>query len=343
MGFDDLPEELLELILSFLTTEPPSVRKVFEEPSLDLPCSDDAPLKRLSLVSKQLRRIVFPLLLEYSRVALSDELVPFCIADTAAHEHSRLFQKGSESVQRELSLPSPDQVSERLRFKPFNLWFPCLPSSYLAYIYLLRRNKLHSLVKSLVVYTAQPFIDTSHMGLDNDLLPAKFATRRAYLEAVEIWTTLFSSLDPERLIVVAPPSTLAAVFCWQFFWPDAWAFAIPFQSIELRRQGPRESRTPEDLERFPLCLPFHPLSYKWSEIALNDGSFLSAYSTYEYFYKRPPLYRRTFVEHFWTDMVLVRTVIPFLTQPSSHGIVKSSVFCVTHLSSPSTSGKLGCV
>lgn len=68
MDLNTLPEELLVHVISFLSPPAPSSLKIRHEPNLQLACSDYTPLKNLSLVSKQWRRLVLPALFRFSRL-----------------------------------------------------------------------------------------------------------------------------------------------------------------------------------------------------------------------------------------------------------------------------------
>lgn len=68
---DNLPDELLLHIISYLDHGPPSTPHFFDEPDpLTLTSFRDQPLKELSLVSPRWRRIVKPLLFQYLRFTL---------------------------------------------------------------------------------------------------------------------------------------------------------------------------------------------------------------------------------------------------------------------------------
>lgn len=68
-----LPNELLDLILSELSTEPPSARKLHHPPSLDLTQSRTKDLKHLAQSSSALLEFVRPWLFRHARLDLCDE------------------------------------------------------------------------------------------------------------------------------------------------------------------------------------------------------------------------------------------------------------------------------
>lgn len=71
---DRLPEELLEHIISYLDTPPPSQTQNPQEPSVASLFSTVCPLKSLMTVSRQWRRLVEPVLFKYLKVTVEDDL-----------------------------------------------------------------------------------------------------------------------------------------------------------------------------------------------------------------------------------------------------------------------------
>ncbi|MCJ1367459.1 hypothetical protein MMC16_006592 [Acarospora aff. strigata] len=68
LRLEDLPNELLGHIISLLDTEAPSIRKLTEEPSLDLTVSETRHLKNISLTSRHFRQLSIPRLFRCCRV-----------------------------------------------------------------------------------------------------------------------------------------------------------------------------------------------------------------------------------------------------------------------------------
>ncbi|KAJ5188715.1 hypothetical protein N7472_007729 [Penicillium cf. griseofulvum] len=68
-----LPNELLDQIISYLSTEPPSFRQVHHTPSLELTQSPTKDLKHLELCSRRLFQLVRPVLFTHVRLNLHDE------------------------------------------------------------------------------------------------------------------------------------------------------------------------------------------------------------------------------------------------------------------------------
>lgn len=84
----NLPEELLEQIIALLDVPPPSQAQNTQEPSPAQLFLPNSPLKQLSLVSKQWRRLVEPVLFKCIRLCLDDEMET-CEAFSRRHEYWR--------------------------------------------------------------------------------------------------------------------------------------------------------------------------------------------------------------------------------------------------------------
>ncbi|KAI1322148.1 hypothetical protein F5Y16DRAFT_53651 [Xylariaceae sp. FL0255] len=137
-----------------------------------------------------------------------------------------------------------------------------------------------------------------------------------------LWTTLFSVVDPLRFMLMAPPSTLAALTSRRLDIDDNWCFEHPYTIISMSRASrdatdrveqddtPVESTAvkattsytaqPEGRVRSalvnryltprpkgpPLCLLFS--LRPWTSLLLNEGSFIPAYRNYDYGERKPP-------------------------------------------------------
>ncbi|PWY64625.1 F-box domain protein [Aspergillus eucalypticola CBS 122712] len=104
------------------------------------------------------------------------------------------------------------------------------------------------------------------------------------------WRPVLDSLDPLRIIVIAPPPFLAAMLDTRIMDGHSWAFEIPFQVLQLE-QNSRVFKPPL------LSEPKHPASLfetrVWSSFAFNESSSLRAYNHYEYFmFQVPSLFNK---------------------------------------------------
>lgn len=123
------------------------------------------------------------------------------------------------------------------------------------------------------------------------------------------WDVLFRYVDPSQVTLLGPPSTLACLLNCSIRMLDSWAFpGMQYQLVTLRRPSPtRGSSSPQQPKRttgYHRCESVHlrlgpndparpalaSLLYirPWTALLINEGSYLQAYSTYEYFHKEPP-------------------------------------------------------
>jgi hypothetical protein len=105
------------------------------------------------------------------------------------------------------------------------------------------------------------------------------------------WARLLSSVNPETLTIVAPPFHFTELAHCSIVDCDAWAFNIPFQILQLRQ--PRKQLASVSLETSENNL-FN--ARPWTEMVVNEGSALKAYSTYEYFHRQIPSLVCTFAK-----------------------------------------------
>ena len=97
------------------------------------------------------------------------------------------------------------------------------------------------------------------------------------------WARLLNRVPVRTLTVVAAPEVfaeLAGIHAWS---NDAWAFDMPFQILRLE-QTPEAARAKIDYDDLPNFLTARP----WTGMAFNEGSSISAYTTYEFFLRRTP-------------------------------------------------------
>ncbi|KAJ4290617.1 hypothetical protein N0V90_010835 [Kalmusia sp. IMI 367209] len=298
---DKLPNELYIRIASHLDVQPPSITKFTHEPTVDLTCSNETPLKALSQVSWRWRKIVLPILFRFSRIPLdkNPEWVPIDarildnmqgqLSKLSAHElqvYTRMRSKFKSTdlgaafeIQFDEVLMNLCRIEEDdnvLKECPHMLWFPHFPRSFADFLRFMRQYELKHHIKSVVVHTNKEY------GLYD------VPETDAYLGRVvhELWTQLFTSLDPTRIVVAAPPSTMAGLLDAHMLSSDAWAFDMKMHYVEFSMQEP--SRLAH-MDRN--CRPWsNALVHRrpWTHLSYNEGSSIKAYSTYEYHLKKSP-------------------------------------------------------
>ncbi|KAL5115539.1 hypothetical protein ACEQ8H_006602 [Pleosporales sp. CAS-2024a] len=297
---DFLPNELLIQTASHLSTEAPSVTKFAREPCSNLTASVSTPLKFLSLVSWRWRKITLPILFRYSRIALDQEpqwvLVDARLLDSMQMQMKKLSNHECQiynklrSKFKTSALFAYDEVfdnllinlcriqegDEFLKAVPNLLWLPHLLKKFGNFTNFVAQYNLKLHIKSLVIHTTKEY-DLRHVSKADAPLA----------RAVEdIWSSIFNHLEPSRVVVAAPPSTLAGLLDTQMVSGDAWAFNMKMHYIELVQPEPlRVEHLRSNCRNWNLGLIHRR---PWSHLGYNEGASIAAYSTYEYHLKQSP-------------------------------------------------------
>jgi hypothetical protein len=299
-NMNSLPNELLIQIASHLDNSPPSITNFSHEPTNHLTESDVTPLKLLSLVSWRWRKITLPILFRYSRVALDKEPqwvpVDARLVDsmqtqltklsnhefTIYHKMRSKFKSSSGFAYDEafddllINLVRIQEGDEFLKAVPHILWLPHLSKAFDGFAGFVRKYDLKHHVKSVVVHTNKEYSLRHVSTADAPLAHA----------VTDIWSSIFRHLEPHRLVVAAPPTTLAALLDTQVMSADIWAFEMKMHYVELLQQEPsRLSHMSSN------CRPWNSaLIHRrpWYHLGYNEGSSITAYSTYEYHLKQSP-------------------------------------------------------
>jgi hypothetical protein len=297
---DSLPNELLAQIAAQLDISAPSIAKFAHEPSAQLTCSESAPLKSLSRVSWRYRKIVLPILFKYSRLELdpTPQWVPLDarLIESMQHQLTTLsnheltiyhkmrskFKSSSVFAFDEafddllINLCRVQESDNFLKTAPSILWLPHLSGTFEAFERFVAQYALKHHIKSVVVHTEREY-ELRHVSTADAPLARAVA---------EIWAQVFSVLEPTRVILAAPPSTLAGLLDTQMVSADTWAFDMALHYVELLQPEPLR------LEHMASsCRPWNTaLIHRrpWCHLGYNEGSSITAYSTYEYHLKQSP-------------------------------------------------------
>lgn len=297
---DALPNELLILIASQLDVEPPSIINFAHEPSSELTSSDSTPLKCLSQASWRWRKIVLPILFRYTRISLDEEpqWVPIDarLVDsmqgqltTLSNHEFQIYHKMRSKFKSSSTFAYDETFDDLLinlcriqdgdvflKSAPHILWLPHLPKSFVDFGHFISEYALKHHIKSLVLHTAKEY-ELRHVSTADAPLSRAVS---------EIWSQVFSHLEPTRVVVAAPPTTLAGLLDTQMLSGDAWAFDMRIHYIELLQT---ESLRLNHMST--RCRPWDSaLIHRrpWYHIGYNEGSSITAYSTYEYHLKQSP-------------------------------------------------------
>ncbi|KAK0927064.1 hypothetical protein LTR91_005121 [Friedmanniomyces endolithicus] len=315
-----LPEEVLLQIFTYLDSEPPSLRNLREEPSIPLFSSDIRPLKDIASVSTQWRRVVLPLLFKYARLRLDAPSPPqwldcrVCgpvalscrfngmdppIPETSVEQYHRdIVEEAMTHFQEhkaEGTTASSLQLSDDIVFSGVRQLYHGL-SDFLSFA---NANDLKSKIESLIVVTE------ATLSSEFDRFPRAESDRGwRYRCSAAFWAHLLSTLDPTRIAILALPMEMACLTNCAIGTrgPRDWTFGdMEFHVLDLRLDA--GSICPSPLLGIPVeysTLDHKPRRFRgiagtsvlslrpWTQITVNEGSFLAAYSTDELGERGPP-------------------------------------------------------
>ncbi|QDS77206.1 hypothetical protein FKW77_002697 [Venturia effusa] len=317
-----LPNELLLQIFGYvvdLDGDPPSVSKILLEPSLDLTRHEHQPLKTLSLVCQRWRLILLPNVFRYARVTLSRVPRWVCLCTSLAEEitrtghrdgsqHTRnlidsIYSRTETSPSRAITSNDPnnpmnmeyidDDDSDLLSLsKTYVHWLPSIRGEVETFMKFVREKDLHTEIKSLVLQT------------DQELTPHPTAVEQTVIvqQVNIIWKTFLNTLRLGRLVIAAPPSTMAALTSTRDSL-ESWTFEMPLHYLCFSCKAWKKREVMEKLSFSPPSSPDSSPSTKrpkrvqarphnirpWTQMIYNEGTMLPGYAHYEWNFNCPPL------------------------------------------------------
>lgn len=224
-----LPEELqLQILENVGTKTAPSERKARHEPTFELTISETRDLKTMSCVSKHWRRLTLPLLFRFIRLRLAGaegvDPWPSCsvCSNDALSEESERVRTGNAEEYHDMQnsndrrhrgviefmttyLPKALEVGPGFVLQPYKDFlqsFRCLRDLYHStddLIDFLVWNTLEGSVESVTVY-GEGF---------KDLIMSSDAPQAFRYAIDDMWSRLLATVDPRRVVVLAPPRELA--------------------------------------------------------------------------------------------------------------------------------------
>jgi len=321
-----LPEELIIHVLEYLDTRPPSETHIRREPSLSLTACEKAVYKDVCCVSKAWRRIALPLLFKHVRLRLDVTPKPHWARCLICNEFGLQKQypgsihslQGSERDHAEMmadvrrvveqcrrgELAEVFEMAEDVRdtlekkiLKNASAWIPRFYHGVSDILDFLVTNKLTTCVTSFVLMTGK-MLDRQTCRYPHMAAPTVDWRFKA---AAALWQHVLSVVNPPKILILAPPMDLACLTNCAIDTFGDWAFGdMEFHVVELQTNGsgpsgsvPAEALNYSSLEymphRFPGLAQSSILNLRpWSSININEGAFLKAYGTYEYFERGPP-------------------------------------------------------
>nr|OQO19078.1 hypothetical protein B0A51_12438 [Rachicladosporium sp. CCFEE 5018] len=281
-----LPEELQLAILNHLDAPAPSSSNLHDEPSIALSYSPDQALKAVTLTAKSWRRLALPLLFRHVRFQVSSSTLPLddpgaeqssaysgAALDVQSLGHAQSSRHaGQDSISSDLC-KAPDKLHGTSRFE----------DSVQDLLDFLEKNALSESVNSFLLSIERQYTSDrareryyrwnqpSHSGIDATL-----------------WRRLLSKIDPCTISIVAPPINLAYLTSCYVNTSGDWAFTdMDYHVLQLSRPDISSRMTMGASQPTPEAASLFGLR-PWTHISLNEGSFLRAYGSYEFFERGPP-------------------------------------------------------
>lgn len=292
-----LPTEMLSHIFSFLDSPAPSDERLHDQPHAHMlkePDLSSQNLKNLSLVSKQWRATVLPLLFRNAIWYLDQSDLSLVDLEQSSGPHSMIpllsFVRDNNLTSYVKTLTLVVVKSTRVR------------STGGGGIEINRSGDSET--------SPDPFGPLNRAGRERDMV---FNQDTNWL-----WNLIFDLLDPLRFTIIASPRTLASLLARMLFLGDAWSFYQSHHVLSLSRsqtkvaspdgeyevgatheeEGQSTSHAPASAAQSSLSSS-NPLPAKripcdlftirpWQALLLNEGSSTRVYKTYEYYHRRPP-------------------------------------------------------
>jgi hypothetical protein len=348
-SIDDLPEEIVLQIFSFIDSRPPSETQIRLEPSLKFTSRTDHVLKDLSVISKQWRRLIIPSLFRHAHLRLDGPPLPHwqdCTvcwdfarrqsglrpatgksrsSEASVGYHATMYQHANNwltAVEDPVNSHWADDVVAQgagaagPAMSPreiFSWWAPRFYHHLHDFLTFLHQHELTAKVQSFTLTTDEM------LPSKLDRYPHRAGTDRdlRYACAAAFWAHLLSVLDLQRIVVAASPADLACLtnsaidtfgaFRCRFTCIATadnvrgdWAFGdMSYHILEMRLEGGAASpllgkpvlysELDHVPRRYPGIAGSSVLNLRpWSAVTINEGAFLKAYGTYEYFERGPP-------------------------------------------------------
>ncbi|KAJ0119231.1 F-box domain-containing protein [Diaporthe amygdali] len=293
-----LPTEMLSHIFSFLDAEAPSDRRLHDQPHAHMlkdPDLSSQNLKNLSLVNKQWRATVLPLLFRNAVWYLDHSDLSLVDLELSTGPHSMIpllsFVRDNNLTSYVKTLTLVVVKSTRVRSNGGDAE--------------LSRSGDNG-------YSPDPFGPWNRVGRERDMVFNE--------DSNWLWNLIFDLLDPLRFTIIASPRTLASLLARMLFLGDAWSFHQSHHVLSLSRS--QNTAASSDKENDEPGAPYKeagsssPASSEitaqpstaassatppakrvpcalfairpWTSLLLNEGSSTRVYKTYEYYHRRPP-------------------------------------------------------
>ncbi|KAK0652493.1 hypothetical protein B0T16DRAFT_454854 [Cercophora newfieldiana] len=309
-----LPPELLSHIFGHFASAPPSDTRLNDQPMLDMFKNSDTPLKNTSLVSKQWRAVVLPVLFRHVIWTFD--------------RWDLLLVEPSQSKDPVDGLPFLNFLRQHDLGRYVDSLTMVIGNSMKG---ITRRAELGRILDLAGSNSSASSSSSSSSGIrdgngthDAKIEPFLSASRHPQIvnraatyneDNNWVWDMLFGLMDPRRITIMASPQMLASLISRMLFLGDAWSFSrdllhILSLSRDSRSAGaaaskPQIAPSPSPSEAANgLTSPPPTTSTKskrigpppstlftirpWTHLLVNEGSSTRVYKTYEFYLRRPP-------------------------------------------------------
>nr|POF04451.1 hypothetical protein CFP56_55932 [Quercus suber] len=355
-SIDQLPEEIVLLILNCLDSRPLSEINARGEPTKNLTVDLAQPLKQFSQVSKRWRRSTLPLLFKFTCLRFDTtralQRTSCVVCDTQsgipsperndALSRGTAYGKPLEHPSANAGLPggidryhldiTRDAIlethaardikktacpDEKAHYENMLMWPSVIYHDLRQLLDFLTEAGLQKRVQSVIILTEPMNLEVFDRFPDT----MRQASNWRSIAIAAFWQHLFSKLNPTRVAIIAPPIELACITGCAIDTFGDWAFGdMDYHLLELRQVCQAEQVPSIDAMDYK-TLASKPLHYPgiaaasvlriraWSDVSLNEASFLKAYGTYHFFERGPPslvysINDALFVRKSTTDMVI---------------------------------------
>jgi hypothetical protein len=186
-------------------------------------------------------------------------------------------------------------TKERLLPSTALTWIPRYYHACMDVIRFLQNHDLTKVVDSFVLYTDQMLGEKLHR------FPHEVANKDwRFPASAAFWAHLLAVIDPTTVTILAPPIDLACLTNCAIDTFGDWAFSeMDFHILSLRQSSSRSPKSTSCIPTYaslqpipatyPAIAPSSVLTLRpWTHLSLNEGPFLKAYGTYEFFERGPP-------------------------------------------------------
>ena len=205
----------------------------------------------------------------------------FSYLDTSSPSSFRLYEQPYCDLTRSevTDLKSVSSVSRRWRSLVLRILFRHARFKLRSTSSIVRRSEVNAFVRFVKRNELRSLIETFTLVSEDSKETLDARPENAAIDFDDEWESIFTTLDPVRLTIVAPPLVLAALTSCDA--PKTWIhdFHMPYHVLSLSRAGPT-SVAESALDARPGRRRGVLARRAWSAVLLNEGSFQRARARY---------------------------------------------------------------